>query len=373
LAIDVADSGIGIPADKLESVFDPFVQAESFTTRRYGGTGLGLTISRRFARALGGDITVQSELGKGSVFTLLIESGPLDQVRLLSPDEIARSRSAEPLDSSAVWSFQPAKVLVVDDADENRELVRILLEEVGLSVYEAVNGQEALDKASATAFDLILMDMQMPVMDGFTATRRLRELGAKVPIIALTAHAMKGYEKEILEAGCSGYLTKPIDLDRLLRVLGERLKAEQKPRPSINSAPTMPIPEVRVKGSRGSQGDEFLEDDHTPIVSRLSTHPRLRAAVRTFGLRLNEKMSAMKHSCEHQDFDNLSVLAHWLKGAGGSVGFDVFTDPAHALEQHAKAHRSQACQRLIDQIDHLAHRIVIPPEAQESAAMSGTA
>ena len=137
LGIDVVDTGIGIPSDRLEAVFEPFTQAEGSTTRRFGGTGLGLTISRQFARGLGGDIAAHGEMGKGSVFSVTLDPGPLEGVRMLAPEE---AKAAE-IDTGPVagitWQFPPKRVLVVDDGEANRELVRLVLEEVGLSVAGA--------------------------------------------------------------------------------------------------------------------------------------------------------------------------------------------------------------------------------------------
>jgi hypothetical protein len=175
--IDIVDSGIGIPHDKVETVFEPFVQAESSTTRRFGGTGLGLTISRGFARAMGGDITAHSVYGQGTTFSVWLDAGTVARRRSAGAGRVAGAANSEAPVLAVRWQFGPRHVLVVDDGTENRQLVRVLLEEVGLRVSEAENGQEAMDSIASQSFDLVLMDMQMPVMDGETATRRLREQG----------------------------------------------------------------------------------------------------------------------------------------------------------------------------------------------------
>ena len=220
LTITVSDTGIGIPADKLPTLFDPFVQADASITRRFGGTGLGLAISRRFARALGGDIVAASEPGQGSTFTVTLDTGSLAGVRWLHPDEIAGLHSPDAVDEPVRWLLPAARVLVVDDGPENRELVALVLQEQGLHVDEAENGAQGVEKVLAHGYDVILMDMQMPVLDGFEATRRLRAAGVTAPVIGLTANAMKGFEQEVLAAGCSRYLTKPVDIDRLLETHG---------------------------------------------------------------------------------------------------------------------------------------------------------
>jgi PAS domain S-box-containing protein len=356
LGIDVVDTGIGIPADRLDAVFEPFTQAEGSTTRRFGGTGLGLTISRQFARGLGGDIVAHSEMGKGSVFSITLDPGPLEGVRMLTPEEAtAGPVEAGPV-AGTIWQFPPRRVLVVDDGEANRELVRLVLEEVGLSVAGAENGQVGVDMATREPFDVILMDMQMPVMDGFTATRTLRQQGMKLPIYALTANAMKGFEREVLDAGCTGYLTKPVDIDLLLQTLGELLggrKVEGKVERSQAVAATIEnLPPTAPSAAAGP-----------PIVSRLADHPRLRPVVRKFAEQMPEKMRAIEQAWEARDFDTLASLAHWLKGSGGTTGYDAFTTPARTLEQVAKARDEQQIPAAINELRDIVERMVAPEDA----------
>ena len=352
LVIEVADSGIGIPADKLGSIFEPFTQAESSTTRRFGGTGLGLTISRQFARALGGDITVTSAPGSGSVFSVSIETGPLAGVPMLSR-EAFDSQEAHSVEAAGVangWQFSPLEVLVVDDGVENRELVRLVLEDCGLRVTEAQNGQAALDAIERGSFAAILMDVQMPVMDGFTATRRLRAMGCTLPVIALTAHAMKGFEHEIDAAGFSGHLTKPIDIDRMLEVLAKHLGG-------VRQAADTVIPVAAPAAIAGE-----------PIVSRLAHHPRLRRVVIAFGEQLNAKLQAMDEARSRGDFEALASLAHWLKGSGGTVGYDTFFEPARLLEEAAKAGDTSAIGDAVAALQTMAARLLVPDEPAANAA-----
>ena len=354
IGIDVVDTGIGIPPDRLEAIFDPFTQAEGSTTRRYGGTGLGLTISRRFARGLGGDIVALSEMGKGSVFRVTLDTGPLAGVRMLTPQEATAAPAQVELDSAATWSFPSARVLVVDDGEANRELVRLVLEERGLSIVGAENGQIAVDMATQQRFDLILMDMQMPVMDGFTASRTLRQRGLTTPIVALTANAIKGFEGEILEAGCTAYLTKPVDIDALMQTLGEILggrRVESAPRKSQCLTSDVPPSEPPV-AARPAGGP--------PIVSRLADHPRLRAVVRMFAEQMPERMRAIEQAWEARDFETLVSLAHWLKGSGGTAGFDEFTEPARALERLAKMTDGHQTGEVVAQLRDIVQRIEVP-------------
>jgi PAS domain S-box-containing protein len=358
LEIDIKDSGIGIPSDKVDAIFEPFVQAESSTTRRFGGTGLGLSISRKFARALGGDIVATSVLGEGSTFHVTLDPGALDRPKMIGRDEATASPIAETVVDTQQWRFPPSRLLVVDDTAENRELVRLVLEESGLSVTEAENGQVAVDKALREPFDLILMDMQMPVMDGFTATRKLRAQGLGIPIIAFTAHALKGFEKEIVEVGCSGYLTKPIDIDALMQLLVSHLGGESVARTApaaalpVGHAPASPTPATAaVPASPAVEG---------PIRSRLASNRKLHSVILSFALRLPQQLEAMQAAFAAGDFATLAGLAHWLKGSAGSVGFDAFTEPAKRLEECAKAKDRDGTQRAFAEVTRLAQRIEAP-------------
>ncbi len=356
LTLAVIDSGIGVAEDKQQAIFDPFVQADSGVTRKFGGTGLGLAISRRFAQALGGDITMRSELGKGSVFTVKIDTGPLDGIRMLEPQEALEASEEIAAKSQSRWKFPSARVLVVDDGDENRELVTVVLEEIGLQVEGAENGAVAIEKALREDFAVIYMDVQMPVMDGLTATRQLRERGLKTPIIALTAHAMKGFEEEIMQGGFSGYLTKPIDIDVMIRKLAELLRAR-----SLDAEDAAMPREAEV--DKGNLNDTSAPAE-APIVSHLAANnPRFRPIVEKFVRRLGDQLNAMSQAWEARNFDELAGLGHWLKGAGGTVGFDVFTAPAAALEQLAKARKEEDIEAAISNLRRLAGRIVLSTDA----------
>jgi signal transduction histidine kinase/DNA-binding NarL/FixJ family response regulator len=353
MQIDVADSGIGIPSDRLESIFEPFVQAEASTTRNYGGTGLGLTISRRFARALGGNVYATSEPGKGSIFHVSIDVGSLQGASWLPVEELEarREQGAAAAGESVTWVFPRRKILVVDDGRENRELLRVVLGDAGLDMVEAENGAIGLERAAEHDPDLILMDIQMPVMDGITATKTLRQRGFTKPVLALTANAMKGFEREIEEGGFTGHMTKPIDIDVLLARMAQLLGGRKLE--GAEAAAQVP----RAAGTAGAS-----------ITSRLASHPRLAKVAARFCAELPGRLQEMQSEHEAAAHDRLAALAHWLKGAGGSVGYDAFFEPARELELAAKAGDAASCAACLQTLRELASRIV-PPQAgtQESA------
>jgi CheY-like chemotaxis protein len=217
----VEDTGIGIPKDKHKLIFEAFQQADGTTSRKYGGTGLGLTISREMARLLGGIIDVKSSVGEGSTFTLRL---PVQYVgadtAFAALDAAAPQPPVHPLPADA--SFDGRKVLLVDDDGRNVFAISSILQARGMTVLHAENGRIALDLLqSEKNVDLVLMDTMMPEMDGIDATRAIRGISQfqSLPIISLTAKAMKGDREKALAAGASEYVTKPVDPERLLAIL----------------------------------------------------------------------------------------------------------------------------------------------------------
>jgi CheY-like chemotaxis protein len=268
------------------------------------------------------------------------------------------------------WEFPSARILVVDDGAENRELVRLVLEENGLTVDEAENGQVAVDKAAVTPYGVILMDMSMPVMDGYTATRTLRQRGLKTPIFALTAHAMAGFEKEVLEAGCTGYVTKPIDIDLLLGALAEKLGGKRvhgKPA-APRLAAQQPITAQPTPVAVARRAEVTTPMESAPVLSSYANQQRMWPILGRFAARLDEQLKAMDEAYSALDFPQLASLAHWLKGAGGTVGYHAFTEPARTLEERAKAGDGPAAAAALRELHHLGSRLVVPGESQATSA-----
>ncbi len=375
LTIQVIDTGVGIPIQKFEAIFDPFVQADTSVTRQHGGTGLGLTISRRIAQALGGDISVSSELGKGSAFTVTIATGPLERVQILDAPMVECMRTPRPK-QGPLPSLAGVHVLLVEDGDTNRKLIGLVLRRAGVEVTTAENGQVGSELAMKNPFDLILMDMQMPVMDGYTATALLRQQGIAVPIIALTAHAMKGDEDKCLTAGCSGYVTKPVDADVLVQTVAEMLAAAGR---TVGPGAAAPAGvDARAAGDPVPAAERMSAAAPaaavgSPLFSTLPMDDReFREIVQEFVERLQPRIAAMQQASEKRDYKELAQLAHWLKGAGGTAGFAALTEPARRLEGFVHDQQCDDIETAVTELMDLAKRIAMPPPARAAAHNGST-
>lgn len=220
IRFDVEDTGIGVPRDKQEHIFDSFAQAEKGIARKYGGTGLGLSITNQLARLLGGQVSLTSQEGKGSIFSLTIPVGLEVLPELPLKERLPVHEVTPPEKEKPVYS---GKVLVAEDDEGCRMLEVKILERLGLEITTAKNGKEAVEEALNESFDLIFMDVRMPHMDGFEAMETLHQNGITTPIVALTAHAMEGYSKLCVQAGYDDYLSKPIEREKLLEILDKYL------------------------------------------------------------------------------------------------------------------------------------------------------
>jgi signal transduction histidine kinase/DNA-binding NarL/FixJ family response regulator len=343
LQIEVADTGMGIPFEKLEVIFDPFSQADTSVTRRFGGSGLGLAISRKITEALGGRLTVQSEVGSGSIFRATIDTGSVPAQRMAASANITT-----PTESSAQKSdvrLNGTRILIVDDGETNRKLIELVLRRAGAEVSTAKDGIQAIHATEQKQPHLILMDMQMPVMDGYSATRELRMKGHVLPIIALTAHAMKGDEQKCLDAGCTGYLTKPVDSPLLLATIVRELKAARK---HIEATAAL----------HPTDSSELVSD---AIYSTLPMDDEeFREIVDEFVDRLRDKLPEMRSLQSSNAFQPLAQLAHWLKGTGGTAGFSQLLEAASNLETAALTGNRAECSTHLAAIEQIATRIVVP-------------
>lgn len=353
LEFSVRDTGIGIPPDRVGLLFAPFSQVHTQTPTR-GGTGLGLAISRRIARLLGGDVAVSSEPGVGStfVFRLDLAAGDLHADReLIHPSQLAaREPDAFQSPGSAhapgTPRFSGRRILLVDDNPDNLRIVRFFLEETGATVTTAEDGARCLAAVFGAAaanlpFDAVLLDMQMPVMDGYTAAAQLRRAGVPVPVIALTAYAMSGDRDRCLAAGCDDYLSKPVVPAELYAALRRFIT----PAAPGNSLPTPP-PNTDNHASPSAPA-------RPPLVSSLANDPRFGPLVAAYRKGLPETLDKLRAAIANDDAPAAKIIAHRLRGSGTSYGYpDITTASTTAETAAAQGQNWQpAAQALIDLLE----------------------
>lgn len=361
MLIKVSDTGIGMSEKQLSTIFEAFIQADASITRRFGGTGLGLSISRKLALAMQGDIIVTSEEGKGSTFMLTVPVGDISEFPMLTIDQVHESFREVETVTAKDWTFPECRALVVDDGPENRELLSVVLGDLGIAITTAENGKEGLDEALKGGYDVVLMDIQMPVMDGYEAVAAMRSGGITLPIVALTANAMKGYEQKVISAGFSHYMTKPIDLDRLTNLLADLLGGTY-----VEVEAVVPELQAAAPAVLNTTSDSEISVAEGPIYSTMAQqNPKFEAIARQFVGRLEEQLATMQQCLDERDFDALAKLAHWLKGSGGTVGFAEFAEPARALELAAKDEDAESAQSRLTDIVGLHSRIRFDSDSSE--------
>jgi CheY-like chemotaxis protein/HPt (histidine-containing phosphotransfer) domain-containing protein len=326
LRIDVIDSGIGMTPEVLARLFQPFTQGDESITRKFGGTGLGLTISRRLAKLLNGDISVTSEIGIGTTFSAKIDGGPSAGVEMLE----GLNEATLQLQKNEAAQHDIAlngRILLVEDGHDNQRLLRMQLQDAGAVVSSAEDGKIAVDMAMSQPFDLILMDMQMPVMDGYAATADLRRRGLKTPIIALTAYAMAEDRAKCLASGCDDYLTKPVKEEILLKTVNQHLGHDSSIAPNHGAE----------AGVDGSQPPDVKDNCSGAIKSTFADNPRMATIIPEFVAGLAGEVRKMTDLLERNDLTALQRVVHQLRGASGGYGFDPVTQPATRAEESIKA------------------------------------
>ncbi len=299
MLINVIDTGVGINRKQLSHLFKAFAQADATTTRVFGGTGLGLCISKSLAEMLGGNIDVVSVLGTGTVFTLSINAGPVGAGRLIhSLSEVELSKAME-LTAQEVPQLV-GSVLLVEDGEDNQEILLYFLNKTGIEVTVVENGQLAVEYALRKTYDLILMDMQMPVMDGYTATEILREKNYRGPIIALTANVLGSNVDRALKAGCNSYVGKPFKVQQLYATLSEIL------------------------------GESRSEPE--PMHSRLlEQYPRSAEIILNFLDGLPQRLKELLEYQQSRDLENIGKIAHRFANAG-MFGYPELSVASQRLE-----------------------------------------
>jgi CheY-like chemotaxis protein/HPt (histidine-containing phosphotransfer) domain-containing protein len=301
LRFTVSDAGIGIPREKLGQVFERFTQADSSTTRRFGGSGLGLTISKRLVELMGGRIWVESEVGKGSVFAFAV------------PFEISATvnrPAALPVGTDPELPLPALRILLAEDSPDNCIITMAYLEDPPYRVEIAETGAIACKMFELGHYDLVLMDRQMPVMDGLTATRTIRAWEQAndrppTPIVALTASALKGDREMCLAAGCTAFLTKPIKQEVLLQAIKERSMVA--PPSSKEESSRMDLIRLHVKSKSANRIPAYLQNCRQNVI-------------------------VMSDALDRVDFETVTSLGHQMMGSGGMFGFQAITDIGGAIE-----------------------------------------
>lgn len=372
IRFSVADTGIGLTDAQRDKLFQNFQQADESTSRKFGGTGLGLAISKQLVSLMGGEVGVDSEFGKGSTFwfTARLRRGT-------GPAVSAITRNADAL------IRRGARVLLVDDNEINREIASEILDGVGLSVQTATNGQEALDLLAAEAVDLVLMDIQMPVMDGLQATRAIRQQPAlaHLPVIAMTANAFEEDRQICLDAGMNGYLTKPVSPDSLYKLLAEFIPHDGTQAPEPLPAPAAPVQSEPATPAAAAASDGF-DADGSPINvdaglefcgGRMPSYRRLLGRfceLKTGATR--ELLDALKSG----DRETAERVAHSMKGVASTLGAFALSRVAEELEfrigegeqgDALDQHILRFDQELSRALAHIRHLISTDAGAEESA------
>jgi len=321
LQFDVIDTGIGMTAEQLARVFEPFSQADQSTTRKFGGTGLGLTISRRLAMALGGSISVQSSLGKGSSFSIWVDAGSCEGEPLVDSVDLADVAIEPAVECNQKFN---GNVLLAEDGEDNRELLTVMLNDAGVKAELAENGVQAVELASANRFDLILMDIQMPELDGEGAMQQIRARKIETPIVALTANAMAEDRARYLDLGFNDHLAKPIVSSDFLKLLSRYLSPQ--------------APEMEVSSDDGA-------------LCSTTADPGVKSVLERFVARLPQRVAHLSDLLEKQDFNELARAVHQMKGAAGGYGFAPISDAAARAEQSIRT--AEPIERMRQEVETL--------------------
>lgn len=343
LSFDVIDTGIGIELENLNKIFEPFTQAETYINREFGGTGLGLNLSKKFAQHLGGDLFLKSsQKGLGSTFTLLIDAGNVITKNSLIELKQEHANSQSSFSSmSPMNELKDLKILLVEDFVDNQIMIKALLTHHGAEVDIAVNGEEGVRKALAGFYDIVLMDIQMPVLNGYQAVIKLRQEGYGGPIIALTAEAMNYELERCLQAGFDDYIPKPIHRMDLISL----------------------IEKYNVQNRRIHQElqSENLLVNKSPLISTLVNDEIVGPLVPQFIKDLPSRMDQLKAFIKANSINEIKSLAHQLAGSGGSYGFPEVTELSRHIEMEVKKSDPEISNiiKYFNELESLSERILM--------------
>ena len=329
LLFSVKDNGIGVAQEKQELIFESFTQADSLTTRKYGGTGLGLTICKKLTKMMGGRIWLESSPGEGSTFFFTCTFRAAVSDPLPTPEKPTPATSCEIL--------KPAHILLVDDNEDNRNLISLYLRNTPFTLKTAQNGKEAVRIFKRSWFDIVIMDIEMPLMDGYETTKQLRqwELEQKdeeTPIIALTAHAFVRFKKKCMAAGCSDYLTKPIRRDTLLHTITTHLNQKQKP----------PRQKKKVTGN--------AKKEKSQKTLKIRLDPKIKKLIPNFLENKRNEAKRLIRTIDTGDMEELRKQSHTVKGTSWMYGFQELGDLCLSLEQAARDRDSNRAYQLASEI-----------------------
>lgn len=329
LIFEVIDTGIGMKEEELEKIFRPFEQADASVTRKYGGTGLGLTLSRQLTEMLGGTLTVKSKTGKGSSFKVSLTPDCIEDSEYIYEEDINILPETHN-QTDYELPILKGKILVAEDNEDIRELIKLMMKKLDLVPEVVENGKLAIKRAMEKEFDIIFFDIQMPIMDGITATKELRKQGYTKPIVAMTANAMQKDRDECLAAGFDNFISKPIDRKKLYEVMFKYLN---------------PI-------NQDKYGDIMLTSD------LLAEDPDLIDLVDKFMTRLPEMTNAINQAFTDEEWEKFSDLIHQMKGVGGGYGYPMLTELCANIEAQLKEQSMDNVAKLMGELNHLAEQIL---------------
>lgn len=348
IRFDIEDCGPGISSEQLSCIFEPFSRLNRGDIRRFDDTGLGLVITKHLIELLGGSVSVSSTLGKGSVFTLVIPTGePSAQTKQGTGRAKAADKSQQP--SAPVDNIRLCgRVLIAEDCPTNQMLIELLLKKMGLEIVIVKDGRQAVQKALAEKFDIILMDIQMPVMNGYEATEQLRKDGVTIPIIAQTACVMNGDEEKCFAAGCNDYIPKPIDRKKLVEVLVKYLSADSKKfvdaRPAAAAQTEKTVQTQPQEKKENSMQTNVLtspqtgeiELDWNLLMERVGSEELIDEIIPIFIKDNSERMKMLTQAITNSDDKEIKFYAHSLKGASATIGAAAIAELAKQLEVAAR-------------------------------------